>query len=710
MSTQSTFTISSSKKTSIGWTFNNSFQIPYNHLSSNFQPLLKGSEIHIDTNTNIPYLYPSKSSIFKVALGSWLEQAAQQAKITPIYIPSILNNIFPLKSSLTEVAKDVDNSLASLTSPTSSNANILKVTKRLIIEKLDELLTNYHKQNIYSSLVDLFYSTHATDDTPKLSTHESMQLKNLARRIDSIESFKANPYKYAPPSIQLSTLDKLAQSLNISRTIRASGTMEHLLKQHYELEGHTCYPQNRLIKEAAHQTTHDDLKNQKQIFSEVLDSQTPPFTIVDAADTHYVYLTHVFKMEEFVAETLTTLNQTNTSPQAKETITRLIHTYEETHNTALSEQQRDAVTRIFTVSDLLVITGYPGSGKSTITECIRYIHDVLHPEQLDPERNTVLFTAPTGIAATRLNKGKGMTIHRALQVIVNQRGTFDFMRNATNPFKNRLIIVDEFSMVDLELAYNFLQAIIMHIIASQAVQTVKLTKIFRQQVTGTLNPIVELAKLINKGKMMPTLEQLNNDHVKFINQSKDSEIYKIILKLFKKHKQDCQILFPTKREASVGSINGNSLIANDLHSSTVIGKFAKNDKIICTKNCAVVDEQGQLDTNASIFNGEIGRALNVESISNTILFESASKRLTVNMENLEHGWCITVNKSQGSEYNTVIVVLHQSQGIMLNRQVLYTAVTRAKKLLYIIATPETLHQAITTPAPPRLSLLSSLMV
>ena len=718
--------LTSFKRTSVGWIFNNdpvAPATPYIHLSSSFQPLLKGTEASFIPDTRVPRFYTSKNPLFHKSLTQYLEQS----KVPPIYISQFLQAIYPLNSCIKEITTQLDHYIQdTYPSPTAA----IKATRRAMIEKLDELLTAYKTQNTYATLLEILATSTPTATT--LPTTEANQLKALARRIDDIDAFKDDPYRYAQASLSLAVIDRFATALKLSKQTRATGTLIHLLRQHYETGGHTCYPQVRLIKEAAHQTTHPDLKGHRHTFIE-LSQTSPKFTAIEASEV-FIYLSEIYALEQSIADKLLALSNENTDPSPQTTITGLIRSYEQSHDTTLSDQQKDAVSRIFTSTDLVVITGYPGTGKSTITDCIRYIHQCLYQDTLDPERNTILFAAPTGIAANKLNKGKGMTLHRALQVIIDAKGSFQFMRNDTNPFTNRLIIVDEFSMVDLDLAYHLLKAIVpcrtklviigdhnqlpsvgpgdilRHIIASQAVQTIKLTKIFRQQTTNKLNPIVELAKLINKGSNMPSIEQLNNDHIKFINQSKDQEIYKIILKLFKKHKQNCQILFPTKREASVGSINGNNIIANELHPVNYPGRFAPNDKVICTKNCAVVDEEGQVDISASIFNGEIGRAINIEALTNSVLFESATKRLSVNIDNLDHGWCITVNKSQGSEYETVILVLHSSQGIMLNRQVLYTAVTRAKNLLYIIATPDSLHQAITTPAPTRYSLLSSLLV
>jgi len=423
-----------------------------------------------------------------------------------------------------------------------------------------------------------------------------------------------------------------------------------------------------------------------------------------------------------------------TTPEKDQTIETFMKQFEDRNNTLLSDEQKQAVLKIFTTTDIIVITGYPGSGKSTITNCIKEIYGELHKASGDE----IVFAAPTGIAANKLNNGKGMTLHRALQVLVGRNGKFTFQRNATNPFPNKLIIVDEFSMVDIDIAYYLFDSIVpgqtkliiigdhnqlpsvgpgdilRHIIASASIPVIRLTKIFRQKNNASLNHIFEFAKMVNRGKM-PTSEQINNENIKFFNIENSEQIYQAILKLFIKHNKNCQILFGTRKETTVGSIQGNKVIAAHLHpelknNDEFIGCFRKGDKIICNKNSVITDENGEVIIQSSIFNGESGIISAIDKKLNKILFQSDTKKVKVNTDMIEHGWCVTVNKSQGSEYDNVVVVLHPSQSLMLNRQVLYTAATRAKKNLYIIGTSSTLKQAISTPAPQRYSLLSSIIV
>jgi len=623
-----------------------------------------------------------------------IEKVFKEENVAPLLVGNILKYV------------NLQDPIGSLGEYTTKDS-LATATKRLLIDVFHNILEEYQYQNNFVELLP---------SNP--SSQQVLDIRNVSKKVDNMNNFRNNPYKHVP-SAPLGVLDDFATKFNLQKSTRAKGTLIHILQRRFVNDGDTCYPKDQLIKEAIYQTSHQDLKGNKDEFSSILTDDE--FELVELGDgQQYVYLKHVYNMELRIAEQVVALSKVKVNVRKDEVLAH-ISAYEQLSH-PLSDEQRNSVVKIFTSTDILVITGYPGTGKSTTTNCIRYVHDRIYGDN-------IMFAAPTGIAATRLNDGKGMTLHRALQVLVNRKGKFVFTKNATNPFTNKLIIVDEFSMVDVELAYQLFDAIVpgnsklviigdnnqlpsvgagevlKHIIDSGVVPVCKLTKIFRQGVSIT-NPIFEFAKSVNRGKMP---SDLNNEHVKLISQGDSEEIYKIMLKLFLKHDQNCQILFPTKKDTTVGSIQGNRVIAACLQEGNSTSCFSKNDKIVCIKNKVVTNENGEIMSASSIFNGEIGRIDRVDAATKKVTFVSNSKSVSVKPDMIEHGWCVTVNKSQGSEYDNVVVILHPSQGPMLNRQVLYTAATRAKKKLYVISTKSTLQQAISALARKRHSVLMSII-
>lgn len=704
------------KKTLSKWVINGSIEIPYAFLPAQMKTIFRGCQLYHDKHTGATRIsFPIEpSSAFISDISSYSESYFKQAKVPTLILSNFLKtNVIPYLPSPLDHLSDL-----------VTSDNLTAITKRVFVEIITEISIEYQKQSYFASLLN--------DLKIPLSDHPITQVNSirlLANKLETLEAFYDNPYKVSS-SVPINLLDIFAK--NLSQKRRIHGTLMYMLRKHLDTNGHTCYPMDQLIKEASYQTTHKDLKGFKDLFTASLEDEV--FTIIET-DMKYVYLTSVYHKEEGIAQKLLDLKSSSTCKESTERIESLIRAYERKTSTALSIEQKTAIVDLYTKSDVIVITGYPGTGKSTITKCIKYIFEEIHQASKDEE---ILFAAPTGIAANKLNDGRGMTIHRALQVVVGKSGKFSFQKSHKNPFVNKLIIIDEFSMVDIDLAHHLFDAIIAgltklviigdhnqlpsvgpgdilrHIIESGCIPTIKLTKIFRQHNSSSQNNIFELAKLINRGKI-PSSEQIDNENIKFYNINDTEKIYQAIVKLFDKHDQKCQILFGTRKETTVGSIQGNKVIAAHVHPDSKnpndsIGPFMKGDRIVCTKNSVAMDENGEIILSSSIYNGEIGIVGAIDKSINKLLFKSSTKSVNVFTDVIEHGWCITVNKSQGSEYDTVIVVLHPSQSIMLNRQVLYTAVTRAKKQLYIIGTGGSLSQAIKTEPQRRYTLLSSIIL
>lgn len=702
--------IQSAKKTAKCWIINKTHKISYDLLPYNTQGLLHGITMCLCQEDVPPQIYfPEISMHTKLFLKEFQYLIINKCVINKIPIVGIDNVIARLNTGIKS---------SHLSEPPSNFKTIFGYAQQL----LEEIEVCFNCQNIYSLLVQ---------DAPErpISREKKNSLRSLSSKIRDYNLFKQNPYTGSSCTV-LKVLDNYAKIYNVPLDQRCLGSLVVNLRKHYEEDGHTCYPLNLLIKEVLYQTGHEDMKD-SSVLMPCIKSSNKDVELVEMDDgKEYIYLKSVFNKEKYVANKLLELKRSLAYAFDRNTVLDLISAYEDKHGLSMSDKQKEGVVLVFVDADVSIITGCPGTGKSMITACIKYVFDAL----ITDDNDSVIFAAPTGIAATRLNKGKGMTVHRALKVMKDSQGFF-FSYNEKNPFSAKLIIIDETSMLDLELAYAVLKAIkvghtkvvfigdhnqlpsvgagdiLRHMIESQTLPVTKLTKIYRQTTNNGLHhPIIQLAKRITKGQV-PTSDLLNNNIVRHFPLKNAENIYKQMYQLYNALKGNCQIIFPTKKTSTVGSIEGNRVIAANTRTSATIDdltKFLIGDKVVCIKNTTALDANGDVAHELSSFNGDIGI---VERCDNkNVLFRTITDRLlTVSYDNIDHGWCVTCNKAQGSEYENVILVLHESQGRMLNRELLYTAVTRAKKRLFIIGSSECLRKAVQTNAPRRYSLLSSLL-
>ena len=377
----------------------------------------------------------------------------------------------------------------------------------------------------------------------------------------------------------------------------------------------------------------------------------------------------------------------------------------------LADLQKEAL-KLALSSKILVITGGPGTGKTTLVKSIITI--------LKKEGVNIKLAAPTGKAAKRLSEVSGIeakTIHRLLEFNPRIRSGFAF--NEDRKLEVDLIIVDEASMIDVLLMNNLLKAIpldasllivgdidqlpsvgagnFLHdLIDSQVVEVVKLTEIFRQAAESL---IVTNAHLINKG-IMPELEAKAQSDFYFVNLNQNEDLYKKSLTLmceripksFGFKPSDIQILCPMQQSAS-GARAFNLEIQKVLNPPSVNSiekwgvKFSVNDKVMQVEN----------NYDKEVYNGDVGfiSAINKEEDQVDIMFDD--RLITYDSKELEQiilAYAITIHKSQGSEYPVVIIPLLMQNFVMLKRNLLYTAVTRGKKLVIILGEKQALKVAL----------------
>ena len=389
---------------------------------------------------------------------------------------------------------------------------------------------------------------------------------------------------------------------------------------------------------------------------------------------------------------------------------------------AYSQEQEQAI-REAAMSGLLLITGGPGTGKTTI---LKGILSLLHQMGLK-----CLLAAPTGRAAKRLSEVTGeeaSTIHRLLEASIDPAtGKMFFVRDGDNPLKADAVIVDEMSMVDVELLHALLQSVpqgkrlilvgdadqlppvgpgfpFSDMLRSQRLPTVRLTEIFRQ---ARQSLIVMNAHRVNQGQL-PELRAVNSDFF-FMRRKSEESVRELIRDLCSKRlpqnmgipPEQIQVLSPT-RKGGVGTMELNRTLQETLNPASPdkperrFGEyvFRKGDRVMQIRNNYDIlwKKTDGSAAGCGIFNGDIGtiRELDPEAETMTIVFDDREAEYDFTQLNeLEPAYAVTVHKSQGSEYRAVILSVWNGSPYLLTRSILYTAITRARELLILVGREET---------------------
>lgn len=546
------------------------------------------------------------------------------------------------------------------------------------------------------------------------------------------EILRTNPYKLVEDvdGIGFVSADKIAQKLGIpaDSIFRFRAGVMHALNQNSEKNGNTYMPKSLLF---------DDVVNLLKLegnFSQKLDdvvSQLATECIVKEFvqdDAPCVMLTKMYFIEQSVAQKLLRLKNDFLGEHID--ISSKIADYELANEIKLHQNQAKAVSTAVN-NGVSVITGGPGTGKTTILKCVLSC--------LKSQHKRCMLMAPTGRAAKRLSDSTGhdaSTIHRALDLdFKNDRGVF-FTRNEQNPLPYDAIVVDEVSMVDSQLMFNLLKAIktgaqlilvgdkdqlpsvgagnvLSDILNSETIPIVELTEIYRQDAKSY---IITNAHLINNGKM-PILDNLSNDFF-FENRVDPSQmlftcVSLVTLRLPKYLNIDSskiQVLAPLKAgPCGVDNLNKelqkmlNPSKPGSLEIQTENVIYRTGDKVMQTVNnyeqtWERVSTEGLIERGQGVFNGDIGT---IEDISHatgelTILFEDG-RRAIYNRENIFElmlSYAVTIHKSQGSEFDAVVIPVISGAASILTRNLLYTAVTRAKKLVVLVGTKQNIARMV----------------
>lgn len=534
---------------------------------------------------------------------------------------------------------------------------------------------------------------------------------------DSIKQIKTNPYILCTSGIDIDfrSVDRMAADLGFDaeNSDRVRAGIVYVLHENANA-GHTCLPTEKLRESVC-----DNLGIERRQFESCLDDceENDWVVRITLGNREFVYLPEYYLAETYIAKKLAFMLRT--SAQYEKDYSDEIRGVEFSENIQYEDLQRAAISACLTGS-VFILTGGPGTGKTTTLNGVIKI--------LKAQKKRILLCAPTGRAAKRMSDLTGepaRTIHRLLEVDFTAKGELKFKRNETNPLPADVVIADEMSMVDALLMCSLVRAIkptskfimvgdsnqlpsvgagnvLKDLIASHYIPSVELKEIFRQAAQSL---IVTNAHRIVNGEF-PVLDDRQNDFF-FMNKSLESDIAGLVIQLAKQRLpdtygfspiDDIQVLCPTKmgmagtkelNKQLQSALNPPSQNKAELKFFDVI--FRTGDKVMQTKNDYDVLWTKNNEKGSGIFNGDIGIIRSVDRFSQnvTIDFEGRVAIYTSEMlRRLEHAYAITIHKSQGSEYDAVIIPITAFTHNLLYRNLLYTGVTRAKKMIIVIGTKE----------------------
>ncbi|MEM1282906.1 MAG: ATP-dependent RecD-like DNA helicase [Chlamydiota bacterium] len=530
---------------------------------------------------------------------------------------------------------------------------------------------------------------------------------------ECINKLNDNPYCLAKDifGIGFRTADGIARKMGFEKTSarRIESGIEYVLSQ-LSNDGHVCHPIPTFLEESEQVLEVEQSLIEGSVDTLIQENRIVVYEMVHDGKTQtFIWVRPLFLSEKGIAHELKRLTR-NPCSLREVNADKAVEWVQEKLHLELAEKQKVAVTKSLT-EKVHIITGGPGTGKSTITNAIITITQALTQE--------IMLAAPTGRAAKRMTEitgRKASTIHSLLEFDFRAGG---FKRNNNNPLQCDLLIVDEASMIDTLLMYSLLKAIPSHarvifvgdihqlpsvgpgnvlkdIIASKCIPVTLLNEIFRQ---AAGSQIITNSHSINQGKF-PDIRNSRNSDFFFIEANEKEDVLDQIVSLLetripKKYDFDplkeIQVLSPMKRGV-VGTENLNTVLQ---------GVLNKKDQCIyqAGKKLQVGDKVMQIKNNydKEVFNGDVGYIHKIDSLDQMVLIDYDDRLVEYDFSDLDeivHAYAVSIHKYQGSECPCIIIPIHTTHFKMLHRNLFYTGVTRGKKLVIIVGTKKAITIAV----------------
>ncbi|MCZ2344511.1 MAG: ATP-dependent RecD-like DNA helicase [Bacteroidales bacterium] len=540
---------------------------------------------------------------------------------------------------------------------------------------------------------------------------------------NAIELVRANPYRLSTDiwGIGFRTADELAQQLGIpsDSPLRARAAVRHVLRE-ASGHGHVAFPELLTVEQTSELTgiapeavnaAIEALRIDEEIIRERMTEPAPgqddPF-----ADA-FLYLKPLFLAELGVARAVVAL-RTGAHPLPQVDVERALAWVESKMGIAFADAQREAV-RAAVTEKFLILTGGPGTGKTTI---VRAIIEIFAAKNL-----RLALCAPTGRAAKRLTESTGReakTIHRLLEF---DAASGNFRRGKENPLDIDLLVVDESSMMDVVLANQLLRAVppwaslllvgdidqlpsvgagcvLNDLIASGAVGVARLTEVHRQ---AGASWIIRAAHAVNQGQEPESAPAGGGDFY-FVEAPDPPAVIEKLLTMVKERiparfgldpLRDVQILSPQVR-TELGVLNLNKVLQEAVNPVVPGTKEVQRYSTIYRTGDKVIQTQNNYQR--EVYNGDIGRVLDIDAVEQFLTVDFDGRPVEYDfgdLDELQLAYAITIHKSQGGEYPAVVIPIHTQHYMMLQRNLLYTGITRGKKLVVLVGSRKALWRAVT---------------
>ncbi len=583
--------------------------------------------------------------------------------------------------------------------------------------KAEQIGQEYAKQQAVSSIV-MFLQQYGIGAQTALKVYRRFGA-------DAVTYVKDDPYVLIDEidAISFKTVDRVASSMGIEahNLSRLKAGIKYILEYNAQNGGHTYLPDGELIKTACEMLGVENEQIERAIYSLKLDGSLISRQI---NERECIFLKKMLDAEKYICQRLIAMSKMSgilCRTEAK----KLLNKWEKENEPHLAEEQKEAVICALS-SGVMVLTGGPGTGKTTI---INTIIDILQKKGV-----RLSLCAPTGRAAKRLTEVTGIgakTIHRLLEISYTEDERVKlFSRDETNPLDEDVIIVDETSMVDVLLGCALFKALkpsakliivgdakqlppvgagnmLGDIIESGAIQTIRLTKIFRQ---AAQSMIVQNSHRIINGEN-PILNENDSDFY-FVSRTGAGAIADSVVGLCKTRLPDAYGYIPmtqiqvlcSMKKGICGTRNLNKLLQNALNppskdkNERQIGEnvFREGDKVMQIKNNydIIWEDLKTGETGSGVFNGDMGFIEEIDSISKRLFVIYDDKRVTYTFDTLDEieiAYAITVHKSQGSEFDVVVMPVYNAAPMLMKRNLLYTALTRAKSFVVLVGIESAIH-------------------